>query len=61
MVHAVVFGWFVYQGCGLVAGCTGCVEVPDTSNVHLCGKHQRYAALNGLAERMVWATDESAR
>lgn len=61
MVRSVAQGWFVCQGCGLVAGCVGCVTVPYGSLVHLCAEHEQLAALNGVAARIVEAREESIR
>jgi hypothetical protein len=61
MVRAIVEGWFVCSECGLVAGCPGCVPFSESAPVHLCAKHRDWIAVNGVSERTVWATDESAR
>lgn len=61
MVRAVTPGWFVCRACKVIAGCPGCVVVPEAVRVHLCGEHRHFAAVNGMAERTIWATNESAR
>jgi hypothetical protein len=61
MGRAVAYGWFVCYLCGILAGCPGCVEVPETMRVHWCREHGHLAALDGMATRTIWATKESAR
>ena len=66
MGRAVVAGWYVCQGCGLVAACPGCVElVAEQVLFHLCEQHQAYRMVEGYGNRMVWtkapSTNEKGR
>lgn len=62
MVRAVVEGWFVCAGCGLVAVCPGCVEeLPGDVSFHLCAGHEYLQGMDSVGHRLVWAVDESER
>jgi hypothetical protein len=62
MVRAVVEGWFVCMGCGLVAVCPGCMdEVPGDVRFHFCAGHEYLQGVESFAHRTVWATEQSER
>ncbi len=62
MVRAVVEGWFVCAGCGVVAVCPGCVEEPPLDvSFHLCAGHEYLQGVESFGHRLLWASDESER
>ncbi len=60
MRRAVVEGWFVCVGCGVVAVCPGCVS-GSSVRFHFCKTHRDLAAIESYGSMTVWASRDSSR